>query len=90
MIGVDENLESVGAGPLVTASEPRDDRIGMRVVELRADIERSVIIGDVDDGTLTRHGTLIGVTLRKTCDPLSGPPQRLVEHAINGDRLPAR
>ena len=61
----------------------------MRIVEPRADVERRVVVGDVDDRAFTRHGSLNGIALGEAGDAFRSSPQRFIEAAIDIDRLAA-
>ncbi len=87
VIRIDEDLEAVGIRALIAPGEPGDDGIGMRVVQPRADVERGVVVGDVDDGALRRDGALGRIALHEARDALRGLPERLPQLAIDRDRL---
>jgi hypothetical protein len=87
VIGVDVDLEAVGAGTLIAARQTRDDRVRMRVVEPGADVERRVVVRDVDDGALGRHRPLVGIPLRKPGEPLGSLPERFAQQTVDRDGL---
>src|SRR6266566_1896686 len=87
VIGIDVDLEAVGAGALIAACEAPDDRIGMRVVKPRPDVERRVVVRHEDDRALGRHRPLIGIALRKPGEPLGGLPEGFVQHTVDRDGL---
>ena len=89
MIGVDVDLEAVGVCALIATGQTRHDRIGMRVVQPCADVQRRVVVRDVDDGTLRWHRPLRRVTLGKARDPFRCPPERFIERAVDADGLAA-
>ena len=61
----------------------------MRVVQPRPDIQRRVIVRDVNDGALAGRGTLGGVALRESRYAVGSLPQGLAEDAVDGDGLAA-
>ena len=89
MIGVDEYLEAIRVRALIAARQTGNDRIGMRVVQARTDVQRGVVIREVHDGTFRGHRPLRGIPLRKAGYPLRGAPQRFIERAVDADSLAA-
>src|SRR5437867_1980197 len=90
VIGIDVNVEPVGAGGDVAARQPRDDRIRMSVVQSGAHVERRVVVGYEYHRALARRRALRRVPLQEPGDPIGTAPDRIVQDAVhrNGPRCP--
>ncbi len=89
VIGIDENLKPIGVGALIAPRQASDNRIRVRVVESSADVQRRVVIRDVDDRAFARRGPFHRIALGKSGNPLGRLPERLTQQAIDGHGLAA-
>ena len=70
VIRIDVDLETIGIRALIAPGQPGDDGIGVCVIQARADIQRGIVVGEVDHGTLSGDGAFGGIALYKTRDAL--------------------
>ena len=57
---------------MIPPGQPGDDGIGVSVVQPGADIQRGIIVGEVDDRTLSGDRAFGRIALHKTRDALRG------------------
>src|SRR6185312_3488626 len=76
----------VGVGVAIATREPLDDALRIGVPRAHADVERAIVVGDVELGALRRRLAFVGEVLREArvgADPLPG---LVVELAVDGGR----
>ena len=86
MIGVDHQLQLLGAGTHVTATKERDNAIGCGIVHASQHIEILVVVGDADFGLEPCLSAFLRLVLEELIDHLHVLPGGVVGLAVEHGR----
>ncbi len=82
----DHDESIVGPQPLTVPARRRHDELRLAVVHARADVERVVVVEEIDLGRLGRRGAVAGSYLMEVGDDVGRLPNRFVELAVDDGR----